>query len=39
MISHFSSLMSKLAASPWTLTCTSFAMTALLIRSNALTVF
>ena len=29
----------KLAASPWVLSCTSFMLTALLIRTDALTVF
>jgi len=32
-------LLNKLFASPWVLSCTSFALTALLIRSNSLAVF
>lgn len=31
-------LFNRLAASPWALSCTSFVLTALLIRSNALIV-
>ena len=34
-----SKLLSRLAASPWALSCTSFVVTALLIRSNGLSVF
>jgi hypothetical protein len=32
-------LLNKLAASPWAISCTSFVLTALLIRSNGLDVF
>jgi hypothetical protein len=31
--------LNRLAASPWALSCTSFVVTALLIRSNGLSVF
>jgi len=34
-----SSIVSSVAASPWALSCSSFVLTALLIRSNGLTVF
>jgi hypothetical protein len=34
-----SKLLNRLAASPWALSCTSFVVTALLIRSNGLSVF
>jgi len=32
-------LLNKFAANPWVLSCTSFMLTALLIRSNSLGVF
>jgi hypothetical protein len=32
-------VLNRLAASPWALSCTSFLLTALLIRSNGLGVF
>jgi hypothetical protein len=32
-------LLNRLAASPWALSCTSFVLTALLIRSNGLNFF
>jgi hypothetical protein len=35
----FSKALNRLAASPWTLSCTSFLLTALLIQSNAVRVF
>lgn len=34
-----SKLLNRLATSPWALSCTSFVVTALLIRSNAISVF
>jgi hypothetical protein len=35
----FSERLSRLATSPWALSCSSFLVTALLIRSNGLTFF
>jgi len=34
-----SKLLNRLAASPWTLSCTSFVLTALLIQSKGVSVF
>lgn len=35
----FSGLLNRLAGSPWALSCTSFVLTALLIRSNSISLF
>ena len=35
----FSKALNRLAASPWSLSCTSFVLTAMLIQSNGLRVF
>jgi hypothetical protein len=36
---RFSRVLNRLGQSPWALSCTSFAVTALLIRSNSLSLY